>query len=368
MVVFRLGYLVQGCSTKQIYFKIIEYYLVIMKFPQYDSSFKKGEDGITIVKSIVENELNWIFRKNHQEYDFGIDAYIDVISEFAQITGKTIALQIKTGQSYFSEKGAIGWIYRGEMKHLNYYLNHDIPVIIIIVDDINKKAYWNICDAEKTEKAGSNWKITIPYNNELNSASKKELHIYISPQIDYASQLEHFWLVNQILKEKDRIVFIVERPEVEKCLSNYLLDAFKRLEVNPELLVAVKGKVDVWIHGYDNDSRELYEIEEVRKWIQVVFDEILGWAYFLTLDDNAEFMRVIQLCYMNYKILKKGIITKNKIKKTQFRIDLTSGEFFLYALYDNLNSFCEKHSIPDEINIELSDRVMEYLTGIRRLN
>ncbi len=60
-----------------------------MKLPQYDNSSKKGEDGATIVKAIVESELKWIFRKNHQETDFGIDAYIDLITEKGQVTGKS---------------------------------------------------------------------------------------------------------------------------------------------------------------------------------------------------------------------------------------------------------------------------------------
>jgi hypothetical protein len=75
-----------------------------MELPKYSQSSKTGEDGITIVKNIVENELKWVFRKNHQENDFGIDAYFDVISEIGQVTGKSIAVQIKTGKSYFTEK------------------------------------------------------------------------------------------------------------------------------------------------------------------------------------------------------------------------------------------------------------------------
>lgn len=74
-----------------------------MKLPNYNNSSKKGEDGITIIKSIVEKELDWIFRPNHKEHDFGIDAYLDVIAEFGQVTGKTIAAQVKTGESYFKE-------------------------------------------------------------------------------------------------------------------------------------------------------------------------------------------------------------------------------------------------------------------------
>ena len=121
-----------------------------MKLPKYDGPAKKGEEGATIVKAIVEEDLKWIFRKNHQENDFGIDAYIDLITDKNYVTGKSIAIQIKTGDSYFKEQNETGWIFRGKLKHLNYYLNHDIPVIIVLVDDQNKSAYWCLCDPSKT--------------------------------------------------------------------------------------------------------------------------------------------------------------------------------------------------------------------------
>jgi hypothetical protein len=35
-----------------------------MDLPIYDKNAKKGEDGLTIVKRIVERELKWRFRKN----------------------------------------------------------------------------------------------------------------------------------------------------------------------------------------------------------------------------------------------------------------------------------------------------------------
>ena len=54
---------------------------------------------------------------NHKENDFGIDAFIDVIAEFGQVTGKTIAAQVKTGSSYFKEKNEC-LILKANVKYL----------------------------------------------------------------------------------------------------------------------------------------------------------------------------------------------------------------------------------------------------------
>ena len=74
------------------------------------------------------------------EHDFGIDGYMDVISEKGQVTGKSIAFQLKTGTSFFNEENEIGYVFRGEIKHLNYYLNLDTPIVIVILNNISKIA------------------------------------------------------------------------------------------------------------------------------------------------------------------------------------------------------------------------------------
>lgn len=323
-----------------------------MELPKYDNSSKKGEDGATIVKAIIEGELKWIFRKNHQETDFGIDAYIDLITDKGHVTGKSIALQIKTGDSYFKEQNERGWIFRGELKHLNYYLNHDIPVIIVLVDDQNKSAYWCLCDPSETERTGENWKITVPFNQKLDASSKLELSKYISPVTDYVSQLEHFWNVNKLLKDQERIVFVVDKSDIEKKNYSQLIMAFARLEVNDELILNLKGKVDVWIHGYDEDKRELYEIKEVKEWLTTVFKKINSWTYFLAMDKSSQFLKLLFICHAKIKRITLG--------KIEYETSYSAN--FISELFTGLNEFCYKHNISMSTNMELSKKLIDYLS------
>jgi hypothetical protein len=48
-----------------------------MKLPQFNEERKPAGKGVAIVKDIVENDLNWLFRKVPLEEDFGVDGYID---------------------------------------------------------------------------------------------------------------------------------------------------------------------------------------------------------------------------------------------------------------------------------------------------
>ena len=149
-------------------------------FPKINLISLTGENGITILKKIVETKLGWLFRQNHQENDFGIDGYIDVVTEVGQITGKSIAFQLKSGKSYFYNQNEIGFVFSGNKKHLNYYLNLEIPIIIIILDVEFEKGYWEVFDAKKTDKSGGNWKMTIPKKNEFNETAKQKLLQYVS--------------------------------------------------------------------------------------------------------------------------------------------------------------------------------------------
>lgn len=280
------------------------------------------------------------------------------------MTGKSIALQIKTGASFFKEKNQVGWVFRGSSSHLNYYLNHDIPVIIVLVDEIKTKAYWCLCDASKTEKAGNNWKITVPFEQKLIKKYKKELMKHTSPIIDYVSQMESFWEINSMIRESGRIVFIVGREEIEPLEYSSLVMAFERLTVSQELLLSSKGKIDILIHGYDSDNRELRDIKEVKEWVSGVLSAVEGLCYFLVADDDAQFLRLLQLCTYSYKALNHRVIIDGLLVD-QLEIDLESGMRTLELIYDNLNLFCDKHNLSLDINKEITYNVAEVLTGLK---
>jgi len=83
---------------------------------------KTGKIGESYINIFVHQQLEWIYRSVPQESDFGIDGYIDIIkNEF--VTGQTIGIQIKCGDSYYNKRTEGGIRYDGENKHLNFYIN-----------------------------------------------------------------------------------------------------------------------------------------------------------------------------------------------------------------------------------------------------
>ena len=122
--------------------------------------------GVTRVQFLVEQSLGWIFRRQEHR-DTGIDAQVEVVLS-GEATGLVLALQIKTGPSYFTEKTSKGWRYRGNYSHLRYWNEHNLPVIVVLVDDTTGKAYWALVgeDAE-IHRAEKSWTIEIPRSQQV---------------------------------------------------------------------------------------------------------------------------------------------------------------------------------------------------------
>ena len=70
-------------------------------FPRFTHSAKQGEQGVSLVARITSDSFGWLFKRNHQEHDFGIDGQIEVVTGTGAVTGQMLAVQIKCGKSFF---------------------------------------------------------------------------------------------------------------------------------------------------------------------------------------------------------------------------------------------------------------------------
>ena len=73
--------------------------------------------------------------------DFGVDAQAEIKRE-GRPTGRLVGLQIKTGPSYFGEPYEDGWIFRPEDQHVRYWLNHSLPIYVLLVSLDPMAVYW----------------------------------------------------------------------------------------------------------------------------------------------------------------------------------------------------------------------------------
>lgn len=138
--------------------------------PQYDDKDFLGDKGVRMVEQIISEDLRWIFR-DVRKADIGIDAQVELVNPEKRGTGRLIAAQIKCGESFFSESTDAGFVFRGKSKHLKYWIEHSLPVVVIICDPNSGKCYWQEVSGANTEPLGKGWKLTIPRTNILSADS-----------------------------------------------------------------------------------------------------------------------------------------------------------------------------------------------------
>ena len=122
------------------------------------------QQGVHLVGAAI-TRVNWIFREQPIA-DMGIDAHVEVCHD-GEPTGELLGLQIKTGDSFFTEKAENGVVFRGNLTHLAYWQRHVLPVILVLVDLRLQTAYWVAVTPQTIERTVKHWKITVPNSQVL---------------------------------------------------------------------------------------------------------------------------------------------------------------------------------------------------------
>lgn len=129
---------------------------------------------MTQAKHAVETSMRWLFRQQPFE-DYGIDAHIEAVDD-ETVLGRLVALQIKSGQSYFDSPADDGWWFRDKVAHFEYWLDFSIPVVVVLVDLDSGLCHWQLVTESTVEKSGeSQWKLRVPKAHVLDGSAVRPL-------------------------------------------------------------------------------------------------------------------------------------------------------------------------------------------------
>ncbi|HZG74197.1 MAG TPA: DUF4365 domain-containing protein, partial [Chondromyces sp.] len=162
--------------------EIDDYYKEYGEFPlpKVNDSDLIGESGVYTVAGRVLDDIKWLFR-DQPKFDTGVDAHIEVRDVMRNATGRLIGVQIKSGKSFFAQSKDKGhhFIFYGELKHYKYWLTQSLPIIITLVNPVNKECYWQYVKSdtvvEPSETGSVTFKIKIPKYQKLNEQCKELL-------------------------------------------------------------------------------------------------------------------------------------------------------------------------------------------------
>lgn len=188
--------------------------------------------GVIETDRIITKEIGWIFREQ-PIVDVGLDAIIEQ-SEDGNPTGKFLAVQIKTGKGNFqvSEKKITYYVSN---IHYNYWLNLEIPIILIAHFPESEKTYWHQINEHNLKKTKKHWKLEIPIFQELNKKSKNKL-------TDILSDKSQKSFVFELYKGKVEPDSLFDIAEDVNCIA----DSNKNVKNFVELLLGLKEKTDLF--------------------------------------------------------------------------------------------------------------------------
>ena len=310
-------------------------------FPKLSRSQQTGSAGVTIVQRLVESKLKWRFRRNHQEDDFGIDGYIDVVSDSGQVVGKMLAVQIKTGSTYLDTSHSKQLLFKGDLKHLNYFLNTPIPVLVVVVDEKRGSAYWAQVHPGKIRLREKCWILSIPKKQRLDASAKRKILRLVGLVHYFIPTVEYFETLRQMISSMSGVLFLITKSEILNTDVSRLKQFIEMFHADCESLESIRNKLSLGVHGYENDSRELYEIPEVRRWFKHAEQEVLGWPFYLMTEPDGAAIKVFLFC--TSELTPVGEWNGKTLRKVW--IDGKEVGAFLERHFISLNNFAVEHSL-----------------------
>ena len=273
--------------------------------------------GVYSVAKIFSEKLKWIFREEPIN-DFGIDGFVELTTSDLDIKdiiplGKMFGVQIKSGKSYFKEAKANYFIFRGSKKHLGYWLNHSIPVILIIYDKDLNMAYWQHVSNSTTILTPKSFKVHVPKKNILNYESKGDLAgiAYFKNRYEYK-----LW---QLRTSLNVIKLLIDRPlylYIEITLSNNFNDYYILLLLTEKdcdnYAQVIHDYIDVNPNRFNyrfhlSKEQSLAEaIKDTLPWADLLFDGVRFTDELLTKSIVEEILRYNEKeFYQDVKDLKE---------------------------------------------------------------
>ncbi|MCD6010703.1 MAG: hypothetical protein K0Q79_565 [Flavipsychrobacter sp.] len=314
--------------------------------------------GVHAVAKIFFENFKWIFREQPIN-DFGIDGYVEMANLMnknnLRPTGKIIGVQIKTGNSYFRESTIRHFVFRGSRRHLEYWLNHSLSVIVILYNNETNCAYWQEITISTVTLTKNNFKINIPRTNTLSTRSKEELTRIGHFKNQYDFKLWHLRssteIINRIVQQQlflyteiesipgsndYHISLVITQEEDENCakvIYGYNDDAhYYSLLLSDDNNIA-EGISDVipWADLYYNDRKFVDEML-----IETIANDIMSFS------EPELTEEILQLKEHKYCLAMACCLCGNYC----FRLELKANNFALNFLM--INEYLEKDTVTKQ--------------------
>lgn len=148
----------------------------------------------------------------------------------------------------------------------------------------------------------------------------------------------------------DLVNYWIDRKDIEERNIGNALEFLTDLLCAREIVMEMKDKIEISVHGYDDDPRELYEIPEVLMFLHRL-NEI--WPYWMLFQHpNFSWLQILAMCLSDGKKSNRGLV--------EFDGELMSKH--IERWFCALNELSHKFAISLEVNKSVSEKATRILT------
>lgn len=157
-------------------------------------------------------------------------------------------------------------------------------------------------------------------------------------------------------RSSESILLNVPRECVEEGDPTPVLQGLMVCARGPVTGPQALGKVRIGFDGYELDSRELWEIPEVRAFVQQLNDQFPFWFFVCDLGDES--LATIAFCCCRVREIGEGATTLNR----------TDFQNFANRQFAGMNALWDQHRIPESDNVVRSEAIVAYFASRAIMN
>lgn len=154
------------------------------------------------------------------------------------------------------------------------------------------------------------------------------------------------------------ILLLIDRPNIENLVIGPPLDALRTMAATPESTREYGGRVEFVFDGYESDPRELYSIQEVRKFVKALTEKFPYWFHFCSKSGDS--LWVIIQC-----LIPVGLVTVvNGVASSA--IDSEAWNNKTLELFSAMNGLYHHHGLTMKENSDTTQEVLKYVRQFMR--
>lgn len=142
-------------------------------FPSVGDNFQTERAGVNALANFATSH-GMIWRENMIK-DVGIDGQIEYVTPEGKATGRLVAVQVKSGPSYFKHDRGERWTFYPDQKHLLYWERFPIPVILVLHDPATGQLAWIDVRQELRRPDHTQPGVDIPKASNLLATAREEI-------------------------------------------------------------------------------------------------------------------------------------------------------------------------------------------------